>query len=151
MRLVALLMFASWSAFATTQTSVLTSTFATANLPLDTNPASEIWANAPRVTLDRDYFGNPIPGPPTEVRSRWTKAHLYLLYICPYDELNLKPNPDISAETPRLWNWDVAEVFIGSALGAEGFARLLTHAGFAAPTHWTDPDGWFAVFWAPVA
>ena len=34
---------------------------------------------------------------------------------------------------------------------AEGFARLLTHAGFAAPTHWTDPDGWFAVFWAPVA
>jgi len=34
---------------------------------------------------------------------------------------------------------------------AEGFARLLTQAGFAAPTHWTDPDGWFAVFWAPVA
>jgi uncharacterized SAM-dependent methyltransferase len=30
-----------------------------------------------------------------------------------------------------------------------GFARLLTEAGFGAPTHWTDPNGWFAVFWAP--
>jgi dimethylhistidine N-methyltransferase len=31
----------------------------------------------------------------------------------------------------------------------EGFASLLQQAGFAAPMHWTDPNGWFAVFWAP--
>ena len=30
----------------------------------------------------------------------------------------------------------------------EGFAALLVAAGFAAPRHWTDPQGWFAVFWA---
>ena len=77
-------------------------------------PRAPIWAKAPRVTADRNYLGEPIAGPPTEIRSRWTKEHLYLLYICPYDELNLKPDPDRSAETPRLWNWDVGEAFIGS-------------------------------------
>ena len=34
--------------------------------------------------------------------------------MCPYTELNLKPDPVTTAETPRLWNWDVAEAFIGS-------------------------------------
>ena len=31
----------------------------------------------------------------------------------------------------------------------EGFADLLQRAGFAPPVHWTDPRGWFAVYWAP--
>jgi L-histidine N-alpha-methyltransferase len=30
----------------------------------------------------------------------------------------------------------------------EGFTAMLSDAGFAAPRHWTDPSGWFAVFWA---
>ena len=113
-QLFALVLLAAFLAVQTKESSVLSSTFAAGNLRLDTNPNSEIWANAPRVTVDRDYFGNPIPGPPTEFRSRWTKEHLYLLSICPYDDLNLKPEPDIAAETPRLWNWDVAEALIGS-------------------------------------
>ena len=50
----------------------------------------------------------------TEVRSRWTSANLYLLFICPYQELHLKPSPDTVRETNELWNWDVAELFIGS-------------------------------------
>ena len=29
-----------------------------------------------------------------------------------------------------------------------GFAALLEAAGFAPPQHWTDPQSWFAVFWA---
>jgi len=32
---------------------------------------------------------------------------------------------------------------------ASDFADLLVRAGFDAPTRWTDPAGWFAVFWAP--
>ena len=64
---------------------------------------------------ERDYLGAVIDGPPTEVRSRWTSEHLYLLYICPYDELNLKPDPPSAEETPRLWDWDVVEAFIGSS------------------------------------
>ena len=31
----------------------------------------------------------------------------------------------------------------------EGFGQLLQQAGFDAPLHWTDPNGWFSVFWAP--
>lgn len=31
----------------------------------------------------------------------------------------------------------------------EGFTELLQQAGFDAPAHWVDPQGWFAVFWAP--
>jgi L-histidine N-alpha-methyltransferase len=30
-----------------------------------------------------------------------------------------------------------------------GFTELLTQAGFGPSRHWTDPQGWFAVFWAP--
>ena len=31
----------------------------------------------------------------------------------------------------------------------EGFAELLQCAGFGTPCRWTDPNGWFAVYWAP--
>ncbi len=98
----------------TQESAVLTSGFSPTDLELNTDPASAVWAKALRVVADHNYLAEPIAGPPTEVRSRWTKGHLYLLYICPYDELNLKPDPDRSAETPRLWNWDVGEAFIGS-------------------------------------
>jgi dimethylhistidine N-methyltransferase len=30
----------------------------------------------------------------------------------------------------------------------DGFAAVLRAAGFGTLRHWTDPDGWFAVFWA---
>jgi hypothetical protein len=48
------------------------------------------------------------------VRSRWTSDSLYVLFVCPYEELNLKPSPDTVAETNKLWNWDVAEIFLGT-------------------------------------
>ncbi len=31
----------------------------------------------------------------------------------------------------------------------EGFGSMLVDAGFESPRHWTDRQGWFAVFWAP--
>src|SRR5262245_33784879 len=97
-------------------TAVLESAYSPRDLALNAEPASDEWADAPRVVASRNYLGEPIPGPPTEIRSRWTRQHLYLLYICPYDELNLKPNPTTTEETPRLWDWDVGEAFIGSDL-----------------------------------
>jgi len=45
---------------------------------------------------------------------RWTRDNLYFLFICPYDELYLKPAPTTNQETNELWNWDVAEVFISA-------------------------------------
>ncbi|MFN2444372.1 MAG: carbohydrate-binding family 9-like protein [Vicinamibacterales bacterium] len=94
--------------------AVLESAYSSSEVALDPDPGSEAWKDAPRVVADHDKFGEPIPGPATEIRSRWTTEHLYLLYVCPYDDLNLKPDPNVTRETPRLWNWDVAEAFIGS-------------------------------------
>jgi hypothetical protein len=94
--------------------AVIESASSSGDFDLSANPESAQWAKAPRVTANRDYLDQPIAGPATEIRSCWTKQNLYLLYLCPYDELNLKPDPDAAKETPQLWNWDVAEAFIGS-------------------------------------
>lgn len=93
---------------------VLTSRYSAAEFPPTADPEAPQWRTASPVTATRDFLGREVRLAPTEVRSRWTKDHLYLLFICPYDELNLKPAPDRTTETPVLWNWDVAEAFIGS-------------------------------------
>jgi hypothetical protein len=94
--------------------AVLESAYASHDFEVNPDPDSTEWNTAPRVVAAVDRSGQPVPGPPTEIRSRWTKQYLYLLYVCPYTELNLKPNPTSTVETPQLWNWDVAEAFIGS-------------------------------------
>jgi len=80
----------------------------------DTDPNSAFWRGVPAVFIENDARGNPVPGFRTEVRSRWTDANLYFLFICPYEDLYLKPSPRSDAETNELWKWDVAEAFIGS-------------------------------------
>lgn len=116
---------------------VIESAYAAREFDLSTDPNSAEWSKAPRVEVSHDYFDRPIPGAPMEVRSRWTKDHLYLFYICPYDQLNLKPDPNPAAETPRLWNWDVAEAFIGS-----DFARIGKYKEFqvSPQSEWVDLD-----------
>lgn len=84
------------------------------DVTLDTNPSSPFWRMASTVSMDRDTHGHPVPQYRTEVRTRWTKQNLYFLFICPYEQLHLKPDPKTSTETNELWNWDVAEVFIGA-------------------------------------
>jgi len=81
---------------------------------LTTNPDSSFWRSGPAVYAERDTYGKPLPRYRTQIRSRWTENNLYFLFVCPYDELYLKPNPDTSTDTFKLWDWDVAEVFIGS-------------------------------------
>jgi hypothetical protein len=46
-----------------------------------------------------------------------------LLFVCQYEDLNLKPGPSTAAETPQLWNWDVAEAFLGADLANIGRYR----------------------------
>jgi hypothetical protein len=81
---------------------------------LDTDLSSSFWQGSEAIYMDSDTHGNSDPRYRTELRTRWTKDNLYFLFICPYEQLNLKPHPIASAETYELWNWDVAEVFIGS-------------------------------------
>src|SRR5947209_7099874 len=111
----AMMLFVLAAAFANPQTTaVLESKWASEDVALDTDPNSSFWASAPRIVADRDPFGKPVPGHRTEVRSRWTKQNLYLLFICEYQQLNLKPDPKTDQDTYELWKWDVAEAFIGS-------------------------------------
>src|SRR5262249_40639788 len=95
-------------------TPTIKSTWAESDIQLDTNPSSQFWRVALPVYMENDIHGNGVPKYRTEVRTRWTKQNLYFLFICPYEQVNLKPNPQTSVETNQLWNWDVAEVFIGS-------------------------------------
>lgn len=116
---------------------MLESAFAPRDFELVPDPARDEWQQAPLVVVDHVTSGQPLAGPPTEIRSRWTKEHLYLLYICPYTELNLKPDPDPQAETPRLWTWDVAEAFIGS-----DFEQITRYKEFQVSPQgeWVDLD-----------
>jgi len=81
---------------------------------LDTDPTSAFWRGSVPTYMDSGPYGKPDPKFRTEIRTRWTTNNLYFLFICPYEQLYLKPNPVTSAETNKLWNWDVAEAFIGS-------------------------------------
>lgn len=90
------------------------STWARSDPPLETNPTSSFWRGSQPIYMDADTHGKHDPKYRTEIRTRWTKQNLYFLFVCPYEELNLKPNPNPSAETNELWNWDVAEAFIGA-------------------------------------
>jgi hypothetical protein len=100
---------------------VIESLFAATALEMIADPARAEWRDVSPAVIDRDMWGTPLAGKPTEVRSRWSRTDLYLLYSCPYDALNLKPDPNTAVQTPRLWDWDVAEAFIGSP--AEPIAR----------------------------
>jgi hypothetical protein len=93
---------------------VASSTAATEDIALETNPVTPFWNQAVPEYAERGKNGELLPDYRTEIRSRWTAKNLYLLFSCPYEELFLHPNPSTTAETNKLWNWDVAEVFIGS-------------------------------------
>ncbi len=93
---------------------VATSTEAADDVEISANPASAFWSAARPIFAERDKNGRPLPGYRSEVRSLWTGKNLYFLFGCPYQQLFLKPNPSTTTETNALWNWDVAEVFIGS-------------------------------------
>jgi hypothetical protein len=72
------------------------------------------WRTARPVAAAVDPFGKPAgPGGQFEIRTLWTPQYLYFLFSCPYDSLYLKPNPVTKTETNKLWEWDVAEVFVG--------------------------------------
>ena len=111
--LVCFLLAARGSASAS-EPGVLVSHRAAADFALTADPESAAWKNVRGVHADKDRTGQPVPGHRTEIRSRWTDTHLYFLFIASYDALSVNPAPSLSEETNRLWQWDVAEVFIGS-------------------------------------
>jgi hypothetical protein len=87
---------------------------APADFALTADPDAAAWRGVAGIFMDKGPKGDPVPGHRTEVRSRWTSNNIYFLYICPYQELHVHPNPSQTTETNQLWDWDVAEVFIGT-------------------------------------
>jgi hypothetical protein len=119
------------------QDAVIASKYASEDVPLQIDPSIPFWKSSARAYLERDSFGKQVPGYRTEVRTRWTKSSLYFLFICPYEQLHLKPQPNTQQETNELWNWDVAEAFIGS-----DFADIQRYKEFEVSPQgeWVDLD-----------
>jgi hypothetical protein len=111
--------------------------FASVDSGPDTDPESAFWSGASRILAESDFYGNPVPDHRTEVLLRWTTTNFYVLFICPYQQLHLKPNPNLTAETYELWNWDVAEVFIG-----DDFTNIRRYKEFeiSPQGEWVDLD-----------
>jgi len=93
---------------------VVTTTEAKEDVALDTNPASTFWSETVPIYANRDKYDQLLSRYRAGIRSRWIAKNLYFLFSCPYEELFLHPDPTATTKTNKLWNWDVAEVFIGS-------------------------------------
>jgi len=132
----AVLAFAA-TALLASNPGLMTSRYAAADFPLTADPTAPQWKDAPAVIAENGPRGEPVPGHRTEIRSRWTHDSLYFLFICPYQELNLKPNPSTATETNHLWEWDVAEVFVGS-----NFKEITRYKEFeiSPQGEWVDLD-----------
>ena len=108
------LVFLAVSVLMAADPAVMKSTKAREDVAPSTDATSPFWRGAGLVYAEKAPYGQSQPRYRTEVRSRWTEKNLYFLFVCPYGELNLKPSPSTATETFQLWDWDVAEVFIGS-------------------------------------
>lgn len=113
------------------------SLYSAKDVTLGTDPQSAFWQAATPVYAEVDNFGRPVPSVRTEVRSRWTAGSLYLLFRSPYEELSLNPKPVVSAETNRLWEWNVAELFIGTESGS---IRRYKEFEVSPQGEWVDLD-----------
>jgi Carbohydrate family 9 binding domain-like len=110
--LILLLLFSF--AVAAQNKGVIVSQRAKADFALTVDPNATQWKAVKGVVTEQGRRGEAVPNHRTEIRSVWTPKNLYLLFICQYEELNLKANPSTTTETNQLWNWDVAEAFIGT-------------------------------------
>jgi hypothetical protein len=135
-KILLILMFAGVPALPAAA-EVAKSMYSQEDIALQLDPASSFWRASLPVFMERDSFGEKVPGYRTEVRTRWTKDNLYFLFVCPYEELHLKPAPNTAQETNELWNWDVAEVFIG-----DNFADIKRYKEFEVSPQgeWIDLD-----------
>jgi hypothetical protein len=85
---------------------------APAHLAID--PASPEWRRANSVEIVKDCSVTlDYPKLKTEVRGFWTDTDLYLLFVCPYDTLNVFLPANNREPRLKLWDRDVVEMFLG--------------------------------------
>ncbi len=95
---------------------VMESHHAKKDVALTADPQARHWKAVAPAVVEQGPLADPVAGNRTEIRSIWTDKNLYILFVNHYEELNLKPDPDTTKDTWRLWEWDVAEVFVGAEM-----------------------------------
>jgi hypothetical protein len=95
------------------QEPVIQAPRAKSDFTITANPGAAQWKGVPAHKAAVDPFGKPAAAA-FDFRIQWTPQFLYFQFTCPYTELNLKPSPTAKEETNKLWEWDVAEIFIGA-------------------------------------
>ena len=112
-------------------------TFASEDRKLTLDPQSDFWKAVPAASFQNDSMGRETGLKPTEVRVRWSKQFLYVLFVGRYEALYLKPDPQTARDTVPLWDWDVAELFIGA-----DFANIQRYKEFEVSPQgeWVDLD-----------
>lgn len=113
MKALSTVLLFSFAALAADGPGVVVSHYAKTDFELTADPEAKPWKGVKGVFAENGPLGELTPGHRTEIRSRWTDRNLYFLFICPYETLNLTKNPSTTTETNKLWEWDVAEVFVG--------------------------------------
>lgn len=76
-------------------------------------PANAAWAPVPALRFCKDWRGkNPDPARETLVQLLWSRENLYLRFQCRYREITVFPDAEPSGRRDKLWDRDVAEVFL---------------------------------------
>jgi len=76
-------------------------------------PSSKAWRRAKPVLFDTDWQGkNPDPRRQTEVRLLWRPELLFLKFVARYRVITVFDDSDSTGRRDRLWDRDVAEVFL---------------------------------------
>ncbi|MEO7144949.1 MAG: tetratricopeptide repeat protein [Bryobacteraceae bacterium] len=82
---------------------------------LNADPQSGLWKRASSTPMLKDCSHNiDYPALASEVRVFWTDSDLYLLFICPYQKLNIWEPAQKDRPRNKLWDRDVVEFFLGS-------------------------------------
>ncbi len=100
------------------------------------DPDASIWKSAAQATIVKDCTHVlDYPGLNSEVRGFWTDQYLYLLFKCPYKDLNLWLPAMGGGPRNKLWDRDVVEFFLG-----DDWTRIRHYREFEiAPTgDWID-------------
>src|SRR5258708_12678704 len=75
---------------------------------LNTDPHSATWSHAASAWIVKDCTQQiAYPTLKTQMRALWTDSTLYLLFISPYDQLNLWLPAANSKDRLKLWHRDV--------------------------------------------
>jgi hypothetical protein len=89
-------------------------THAKGNPTLTLDEHAPIWKHAPEQLMWKDCSRQiEYPQSKTTIKAFWTATDLYLLFRCPYGELNLFLPANHAAPHVGLWDRDVVEMFLG--------------------------------------